>query len=425
MADIQKVQDALALATGVASIITRPDGTPITRPSNFTYLCSEIIRKSGKGRLKCFKSDAALGSYHPEGPLVQQCFTCGLWDAGTSISVGGYHVANWLIGQVRDESQSLENMAAYAKEIGADEGLFLEAFKDVPSMPRERLNQIAESLFVLAGRLSDSAYQNVQQARFISDKNAAEAEVRSLNQTLEQRVKERTAQFEAANRELEAFSYSVSHDLRAPLRSIDGFSQVLLEDYQDKLDEDGKHHLFRIRSGTQRMGHLIDDLLKLSKTSRSELTVSACDLSALSSRVAGDLADRNPERRVAIFIHPGMLVQADNHLMQVVLENLLGNAWKFTSKREAPSIEVGETVSPQGDRAFFIRDNGAGFDMAHADKLFCAFQRLHAVTDFDGTGIGLAIVQRIIHRHGGRVWAEARPGEGATFFFTLLDRAML
>ena len=256
----------------------------------------------------------------------------------------------------------------------------------------------------------------------ITERKALEAEIRSLNQDLEKRVKDRTTLLEAANQELEAFSYSVSHDLRAPLRSIDGFSQVLLEDYQNQLDETGRHYLARIRQGTQRMGLLIDDLLKLSRTNRSELTVSDCDLSRLSSRVAGDLAHLNPERGGVVSIQLGMMVQADPRLMQVVLENLLGNAWKFTSRCQEPRIEVGESVSPDRERVFFIRDNGAGFDMAHAGKLFNAFQRLHSTSDFEGTGIGLAIVQRIIHRHGGRIWAEAVAGKGATFFFTLAEQ---
>jgi PAS domain S-box-containing protein len=247
-------------------------------------------------------------------------------------------------------------------------------------------------------------------------------ELRRMSGELERRVKERTAQLEAANREMEAFSYSVSHDLRAPLRSIDGFSRILLEDHQDQVDEEGKHCLTRIRLGTQRMGNLIDDLLKLSKTSRSELTLSDFDLSRACGRVAGDLADLNPGRRVEVFIQPGMMVLADHRLMQAVLENLLGNAWKFTLKCKDPRIEVGETASPLGERTFFVRDNGAGFDMAHADKLFNAFQRLHSAAEYDGTGIGLAIVQRIINRHGGRVWAEAEPGQGATFFFTFPQR---
>jgi light-regulated signal transduction histidine kinase (bacteriophytochrome) len=167
------------------------------------------------------------------------------------------------------------------------------------------------------------------------------------------------------------------------------------------------------------MGHLIDDLLKLSKTSRGELKVADCDLSGLCVRVAGDLADLAPERRVEVAIQPGMSVQADQRLLRVLLENLLGNAWKFTSKHAAPRIEVGQTIAPDGTMAFYVRDNGAGFDMAFANKLFIAFERLHTTGDFEGSGIGLTIVQRIIQRHGGTIWAEAKPEEGATFFFTL------
>jgi PAS domain S-box-containing protein len=250
-------------------------------------------------------------------------------------------------------------------------------------------------------------------------RKAAEDTVRRMAEELEQRVRERTAQLEASNRELEAFSYSVSHDLRAPLRGIDGFSQALLEDCRDQLDESGRNYLLRIRSGTQRMGLLIDDLLKLSQINRSELNMAEIDLSALCGMVCGELQRSGRERRVEVVIRPGMAARADGRLMMVVLENLLGNAWKFTARCPAPRVEAGETVSAQGERAFFIRDNGAGFDMAYAGKLFQAFQRLHSAAEYEGTGIGLAIVQRIIHRHGGRVWAEAAPGEGAAFFFTI------
>lgn len=259
---------------------------------------------------------------------------------------------------------------------------------------------------------------NLSIIRDISERLRAESEIRGLNQNLEHRVKERTLQLEAANREMEAFSYSVSHDLRAPLRSIEGLSQALLEDCGDRLDAGGRQYLSRIRAGTRRMGDLIDGLLKLSRTSGGGLEVSEWDLSGLCGQVAGGLADLEPERRVAIAIRQGMRVRADPRLMLEVLENLLGNAWKFTSRQAAPRIEVGETVGASGEPVFFIRDNGAGFDMAGAGQLFTPFQRLHASSDFEGTGIGLAIVQRIIHRHGGRIWAEAEPGEGATFFFT-------
>lgn len=226
------------------------------------------------------------------------------------------------------------------------------------------------------------------------------------------------AELERKNRELEAFTYSVSHDLRAPLRSIDGFSQALLEDYSGALDGTGQGYLRRIRAAAQRMGELIDDLLKLAHIDRMDLRREKVDLSALARLVLSGFAAADPERTVDVLIADGLECSADSRLMRIVLENLFGNAWKFTGKTEAPRIEFGTEETPEGV-AYFIRDNGAGFDMAYADKLFGVFQRLHSQDAFPGTGIGLATVQRIIHRHGGRIWAESRPGKGATFRFTL------
>ena len=226
------------------------------------------------------------------------------------------------------------------------------------------------------------------------------------------------AQLEAANAELNAFAYSVSHDLRAPLRAIDGFSQALLEDYADRLDDAGKGHLARVRSASQRMATLIDDLLNLSRVTRSEMHIGPLDLSALASGIAEGLKKRDPARHVEFAIAPGLHAQADPGLIRVVLQNLLENAWKFTGKCSAARIELG-SVPHDGRSAYFVRDNGAGFDMTYVGKLFGAFQRLHGAQEFDGTGIGLATVQRIIHRHGGRVWAEGAVGQGATFYFTL------
>ena len=247
----------------------------------------------------------------------------------------------------------------------------------------------------------------------------AEARILELNRDLEQRVRERTAQLEITINELESFNYSVSHDLRSPLRGIDGFSQVMLEEYGPGLDDQGRHYLSRIRLGAQRMGQLIDGLLKMSRLNRSELERADLDLSALFREVADDLALSSPERRVEISIPDGMRAQADREMMRVVVENLLSNAWKFTSRREHARIEVDQTAPAGGERTVSIRDNGVGFEMAFAAKLFHAFQRLHSEREFEGNGIGLAIVQRIIQRHGGRIWAEAEPDRGAAFFFTL------
>jgi PAS domain S-box-containing protein len=251
-----------------------------------------------------------------------------------------------------------------------------------------------------------------------SREKAAEEALQTLARELEERVRERTAQLEAANRELEAFSYSVAHDLRAPLRSIDGFSQALLEDYGDRLDEVGRDYLQRVRAASQRMAELIDDLLQLSRITRQPLSTEEVDVSALALEVGRELQRQHPERAVDLRVQPGVVARADRKLLAVALQNLLGNAWKFTAPRPQAVVEFG-VVRTDGGAACFVRDNGVGFDMRYADKLFAPFQRLHRPSEFPGTGIGLATVQRVVARHGGRVWAEAEVDRGATFYFTL------
>ncbi len=231
-------------------------------------------------------------------------------------------------------------------------------------------------------------------------------------------IQQHTTELSAVNKELEAFSYSVSHDLRAPLRSMDGFSQLLLEDHLESLDEVGQDYLGRIRAASQRMGKLIDDLLSLSHVTRSEMRREQVDLSRMARAIAADLHQADPDRDVKIKITPGMVTTGDSHLLGIVIDNLLNNAWKFTRNCLTTSVEFGYTYV-DGKTVYFVRDNGAGFDMAYAGKLFGAFQRLHTVSEFPGTGIGLATVQRIVHRHGGRIWAEGEVDEGATFYFTL------
>lgn len=252
----------------------------------------------------------------------------------------------------------------------------------------------------------------------LTDFRHAEAEVRHLNAELEQRVEQRTRALAAANRELESFSYSVSHDLRAPLRTIDGFSQILLDEYAAKLDATGRSYLDRVRAGSQRMAKLIDDLLELARITRRDPQIRACDLTALALDIATELAAADPGREVRVEVAPGMAVAADAGLLRIALDNLLRNAWKFTSLKSGAVIKVGYVEATDG-RTYFVRDNGVGFDMAYVDKLFGAFQRLHSESEFQGTGIGLALVQRVIRRHGGQIWAEAEPDLGATFYFTL------
>jgi light-regulated signal transduction histidine kinase (bacteriophytochrome) len=243
-------------------------------------------------------------------------------------------------------------------------------------------------------------------------------EVRRANADLERRVAERTRQLEAANRELEAFAYAVSHDLRAPLRSMSGFSQILQENAPPGLDEKSRHYLQRIHDAGVRMSGLIEDLLNLSRIGRSELTARPISLSQIAAEAAAAVRERHPTREVQLEITPGMEVSADPRLLRIALENLVSNAWKYTSRTAQARVSIGTQAGENGP-VYFVRDNGVGFDMKYVDKLFVPFQRLHPETEFPGNGIGLVTVQRIIARHGGRIWADAKPDEGATFYFTL------
>jgi signal transduction histidine kinase len=284
-----------------------------------------------------------------------------------------------------------------------------------PKLGNDELGALTDAFNQMLGRIED---QDRELRRHATDLEERVEERTHALQERNETLRRNAAELLAANQELDAFAYSVSHDLRAPLRSIDGFSQILLEDYAAQLDEGGRDSLRRVRAASQRMGALIDDLLKLARVTRVEMRTERVDLSAMAHEIAAELQRTAPDRQVEFAIASGLEARADPPLLRVVLENLLRNSWKYTAKQPRPRVEFGSTEA-NGGRAFMVRDNGAGFDMKYMDKLFGVFQRLHSATEFEGTGVGLATVRRIITRHGGRIWAEGAVDHGATFYFTL------
>jgi PAS domain S-box-containing protein len=354
----------------------------------------------------------------------------GTGQAGRKMIAEGHKLA------VGGESMIGQCVATAQARIALDVGEEAVRFQN-PNLPRTR-SEMALPLISRGECIGALTVQSTEEAAFSVDDVAvlqsmadqlaiALTNARLYDQVqryatrLEDLVSERTADLAAVNKELEAFAYSVSHDLRAPLRSIDGFSQALLEDYENCMDATGQNYLHRVRAASQRMGQLIDDLLNLSRLTRQEIERERIDLSALVRIIAADLQEQEPERKVEFVIEEGVVTTGDGHLLQIALEKLISNAWKFTSKHPRARIEFG-VADCEGQTAYFVRDDGVGFDMAYAHKLFGAFQRLHGVAEFEGSGIGLATAQRIIHRHGGRIWAKGVVGQGATFYFTLATK---
>lgn len=300
----------------------------------------------------------------------------------------------------------------------------LSLHRTPPAEPDE-LDQVVSAFNTLSKNLRQ-AYEHMHEvnnalAKDIIARRQAEEEVKRLNAVLEQRVRQRTAELEAANQELASFCYSVSHDLRAPLRRIEGFRRILNDRYHDQVDEQGQHYLNRIAAGTHEMAEMIDSFLRLSRATQGELKVEIVDLSSLLRRLVTEYREREPERVTEIDIQDEVRAPVDRHFFSMLLSNLFDNAWKYSSQKNVTRLTFG-FEEKDGERVYFLKDNGDGFDMQYADRLFAPFSRLHKSEEFEGVGIGLATVQRIITRHGGRIWAESSPGEGATFYFTLWER---
>jgi len=357
------------------------------------------------------------------GPLWDGIFYSSLLGFIGILAAGGLAVliANRISRPIEALCRTAEQVQAgmldvRAPVLGTDEvGVLAKAFNSMIERVENWNRDLGEQVEQRTAQLVQS---NRALELEIEERKRAEAELAAYQNQLEDLVKQRTSQLEIANHELQAFSYSVSHDLRAPLRHMDGFSRLLLKRYSDSLDSDAQEYLAHIRSAAQSMGQLIDDLLKLSRLTTVEMHEDRVDLSALAREIIGTLRSNQPDRDVAVVIEDGMASQGDAGLLRAALANLLGNAWKFTAHEPAARIEFG-VAHHDGEDVYVIRDNGAGFDMTYAHKLFGPFQRLHGHDEFPGTGIGLAIVQRVLHRHGGRVWAEGEVGNGAAFFFTL------
>ena len=412
--ELQKIQDAFATATGVASIITDTQGRPITRPSNFCHLCEHIIRRTKKGLINCYCSDAALGRLHPAGPVVQRCLSGQLWDAGTSICVGDRHIANWLIGQVLQEPVDEEAMMAYGREIGADEEEFRQALAKVPRMPLEQFHKVAEALYLIANQLSNLAIQNVQQARFITERKRAEESLRQAKTAAEE-----------ANRAKSRFLANISHELRTPMNAVLGMIDLALPREADPVI---RECLQTAKGSASLLLTLLSDLLDAARIEAGRLTLEAAPfhLRRLLSETTQALTPRAQAKGIVLTCRVGEdvpeMLLGDQVRLRQVLFNLLGNALKFTERGEVEvDVRLESLDGKSAALAFAVRDTGIGIPAAELASIFEPFSQAEASRrgQYGGAGLGLAISASLVGLMGGNIRVESEPGKGSLFSFTV------
>jgi signal transduction histidine kinase len=385
-------------------------------------ICTKFHRCNPATLRNCLESDTLMTQGVAPGTVKSYKCKNNLWDMVTPLVVGGRHLGNVFFGQFLKENEvpDVELFRAQAQKYGFDETEYLAALARIPHFNSEAAEAGLLFCAQLASIVTTLNYNAIKQARMIAERERLKEELLALNEDLESKVVERTAALEASNKELESFSYSVSHDLRAPVRHISSFVDILNNEYKNSLPDNAKHYLDRVSNSARQMGILIDDLLDFSRTGRQDLRRSDIDMNAVVQgaleKLRPDLENRNISWKIADLPH----VYGDFSLLNQVWINLLENAVKYTRKKELAKIEVGCTRKSESWE-FFVSDNGVGFDMQYAHKLYGVFQRLHSSVEFEGTGIGLANVQRIIHKHGGQVRAEGQLDKGATFYFTIPD----